>query len=76
MSETECSGCRVKVKSYKNDSFECYCYLLVKVSLCYQYTMQDLLERVQASEEEIKAYLSNIHACQIEGKLRFGWNNN
>ncbi|XP_068616496.1 sister chromatid cohesion protein DCC1 [Brachionichthys hirsutus] len=32
-----------------------------------RYTMQDLLERVQASEEEIKTYLEAIHACQIDG---------
>lgn len=36
---------------------------------CYQYTMQDLLERIQASEEEIKTHLENIHACQIDGNL-------
>lgn len=31
--------------------------------------MQDLLERIQASEEEIKTHLEIIHACQIDGKL-------
>lgn len=30
--------------------------------------MQDLLERIQASEEETKAHLETIHACQIDGK--------
>lgn len=38
------------------------------VLFCYQYTMQDLLERIQASEEELKAHLEAIHACQIDGK--------
>lgn len=38
------------------------------VFLCYQYTMQDLLERIQASEEETKTHLKTIHACQIDGK--------
>lgn len=33
--------------------------------------MQDLLERIQASEEEITTHLETIHACQIDGKLRF-----
>uniref|UniRef100_A0A8C6LGJ3 Sister chromatid cohesion protein DCC1 n=1 Tax=Nothobranchius furzeri TaxID=105023 RepID=A0A8C6LGJ3_NOTFU len=32
-----------------------------------RYTMQDLLERIQASEEEIKNHLVTIHACQIDG---------
>lgn len=41
------------------------------VFLCHQYTMQDLLERIQASEEEIKAHLDIIHACQIDGKWWF-----
>lgn len=36
---------------------------------CYQYTMQDLLERIQASEEEMETHLGTIHACQIDGKL-------
>uniref|UniRef100_A0A3Q3QFE4 Sister chromatid cohesion protein DCC1 n=1 Tax=Monopterus albus TaxID=43700 RepID=A0A3Q3QFE4_MONAL len=35
-----------------------------------RYTMQDLLERIQASEEEIKTHLETIHACQIDGYLR------
>uniref|UniRef100_A0A3Q4B2I0 Sister chromatid cohesion protein DCC1 n=1 Tax=Mola mola TaxID=94237 RepID=A0A3Q4B2I0_MOLML len=35
-----------------------------------RYTMQDLLERIQASEEEIKAHLPTIHACQIDGYWR------
>lgn len=35
--------------------------------LCSQYTMEDLLERIQASEEEIKTYLETIHASQIDG---------
>ncbi|KAG8010201.1 Sister chromatid cohesion protein DCC1 [Nibea albiflora] len=35
-----------------------------------QYTMQDLLERIQASEEEIKTHLETIHACQIDGYWR------
>lgn len=34
-----------------------------------QYTMEDLLERIQASEEEIKAHLETIHVCQIDGNL-------
>lgn len=38
------------------------------VFFSYQYTMQDLLERIQASEEEIKTHLETIHACQIDGK--------
>ncbi|TKS81848.1 Sister chromatid cohesion protein DCC1 [Collichthys lucidus] len=35
-----------------------------------RYTMQDLLERIQASEEEIKTHLETIHACQIDGYWR------
>lgn len=31
--------------------------------------MQDLLERIQASEVEIKDHLETIHACQIDGKV-------
>ena len=30
--------------------------------------MEDLLERIQASEEELKTHLETIHACQIDGK--------
>jgi len=43
-------------------------YVLVIRLLCWQYTLQDLLERIQASEEEIKSHLETIHACQIDGK--------
>ncbi|XP_035527942.1 sister chromatid cohesion protein DCC1 [Morone saxatilis] len=35
-----------------------------------RYTMEDLLERIQASEEEIKTHLETIHACQIDGYWR------
>ncbi|XP_041843772.1 sister chromatid cohesion protein DCC1 [Melanotaenia boesemani] len=35
-----------------------------------KYTMEDLLERIQASEEEIKTHLETIHACQIDGYWR------
>ncbi|XP_029359232.1 sister chromatid cohesion protein DCC1 isoform X2 [Echeneis naucrates] len=35
-----------------------------------KYKMQDLLERIQASEEEIKTHLETIHACQIDGYWR------
>ncbi|XP_029359231.1 sister chromatid cohesion protein DCC1 isoform X1 [Echeneis naucrates] len=35
-----------------------------------RYKMQDLLERIQASEEEIKTHLETIHACQIDGYWR------
>lgn len=35
-----------------------------------KYTMMDLLERIQASEEEIKAHLKIIHACEIDGYWR------
>lgn len=31
--------------------------------------MQDLLETIQASEEEIKTHLKTMHACQIDGNL-------
>ncbi|MEQ2185403.1 Sister chromatid cohesion protein DCC1, partial [Goodea atripinnis] len=34
------------------------------------YTMEDLLERIQASEEELKTHMETIHACQIEGYWR------
>lgn len=30
--------------------------------------MEDLLESIQASEEELKTSLEAIHACQIDGK--------
>ncbi|XP_028983777.1 sister chromatid cohesion protein DCC1 [Betta splendens] len=35
-----------------------------------KYTMQHLLERIQASEEEITTHLETIHACQIDGYWR------
>lgn len=31
--------------------------------------MEDLLDRIQASEKEIISQLQNIHACEIDGKL-------
>lgn len=31
--------------------------------------MEDLLERIQASEEEIKIHLETNHACQVEGSV-------
>uniref|UniRef100_A0A8C1V3M4 Sister chromatid cohesion protein DCC1 n=1 Tax=Cyprinus carpio TaxID=7962 RepID=A0A8C1V3M4_CYPCA len=34
------------------------------------YTMDDLLERIQASREEIEAHLQNVHACEIDGFWR------
>lgn len=30
--------------------------------------MEELLERIQGSREEIEAYLQGIHACKIDGK--------
>lgn len=30
--------------------------------------MQDLFDRIQASEEELMSHLETIHACQIDGK--------
>lgn len=33
--------------------------------------MEDLLERIQASEQEIKSQLEVIHACQIDGIVLF-----
>ncbi|KAM6935724.1 sister chromatid cohesion protein DCC1 [Lycodopsis pacificus] len=35
-----------------------------------RYTMQDLLDRIQSSEEELKIHLETIHACQIDGYWR------
>ncbi|XP_060776509.1 sister chromatid cohesion protein DCC1 [Neoarius graeffei] len=35
-----------------------------------KYTMKDLLERIQGSQEEIEAYLQGIHACEINGYWR------
>ncbi|XP_029308198.1 sister chromatid cohesion protein DCC1 [Cottoperca gobio] len=35
-----------------------------------RYTIQDLLETIQASEEELKTNLETIHACQIDGYWR------
>ncbi|CAN9514019.1 unnamed protein product [Ophioblennius macclurei] len=35
-----------------------------------RYTVNDLLERIQASEEEIKTHLETIHACEIDGYWR------
>lgn len=31
--------------------------------------MLDLLERIQASEQEINTHLETVHACQIDGNL-------
>ncbi|KAM3873694.1 sister chromatid cohesion protein DCC1 [Diretmus argenteus] len=36
----------------------------------HRYTMRDLLDRIQASEEEIQTHLQTIHACQIDGYWR------
>lgn len=33
--------------------------------------MDELLERIQASKEEIEAQFQNIHACEIDGELRW-----
>ncbi|XP_034409477.1 sister chromatid cohesion protein DCC1 [Cyclopterus lumpus] len=35
-----------------------------------RYTMQDLLNRIQSSEEELKTHLETINACQIDGYWR------
>ncbi|XP_037308785.1 sister chromatid cohesion protein DCC1 isoform X1 [Pungitius pungitius] len=35
-----------------------------------RYSMQDLLDRIQSSEEELKTHLKTIHACQIDGCWR------
>ncbi|XP_056617849.1 sister chromatid cohesion protein DCC1 [Triplophysa dalaica] len=35
-----------------------------------KYTMDELLERIQASKEEIEAQFQNIHACEIDGFWR------
>lgn len=35
-----------------------------------RYTMEDLLDRIQASEEELMSHLETIHACQIDGYWR------
>ncbi|KAM9404164.1 sister chromatid cohesion protein DCC1 isoform 1-T1 [Salvelinus alpinus] len=35
-----------------------------------KYTMGDLLERIQASEEELEAQLQTIHACEVNGYWR------
>uniref|UniRef100_A0A671PP38 Sister chromatid cohesion protein DCC1 n=1 Tax=Sinocyclocheilus anshuiensis TaxID=1608454 RepID=A0A671PP38_9TELE len=34
-----------------------------------KYSMDDLLERIQASREEIEAHLQNVHACEIDSEL-------
>ncbi|XP_030639158.1 sister chromatid cohesion protein DCC1 [Chanos chanos] len=35
-----------------------------------RYTLTDLLERIQASREEMEAHLKKIHACEIDGYWR------
>ncbi|KAI7806264.1 sister chromatid cohesion protein DCC1 [Triplophysa rosa] len=35
-----------------------------------KYAIYELLERIQASKEEIEAHLQNIHACEIDGFWR------
>uniref|UniRef100_A0A8C1RZY1 Sister chromatid cohesion protein DCC1 n=1 Tax=Cyprinus carpio TaxID=7962 RepID=A0A8C1RZY1_CYPCA len=40
------------------------------VGMQEEYTMDDLLERIQASREEIEAHLQNVHACEIDGFWR------
>ncbi|TRZ04455.1 hypothetical protein DNTS_025560 [Danionella cerebrum] len=35
-----------------------------------KYRMDDLLERIQASREEIEVHLQNLHACEINGYWR------
>ncbi|KAG1973922.1 sister chromatid cohesion protein DCC1 [Pimephales promelas] len=35
-----------------------------------RYTIDDLLERIQASREEIETHLQNVHACEIDGFWR------
>uniref|UniRef100_A0AAQ4RT58 Sister chromatid cohesion protein DCC1 n=1 Tax=Gasterosteus aculeatus aculeatus TaxID=481459 RepID=A0AAQ4RT58_GASAC len=35
-----------------------------------RYSMQDLLDRIQSSQDELKTHLKTIHACQIDGYWR------
>ncbi|XP_076016924.1 sister chromatid cohesion protein DCC1 isoform X2 [Genypterus blacodes] len=35
-----------------------------------RHTMMDLLDKIQASEEELQAHLQTMHACQIDGFWR------
>lgn len=37
--------------------------------LLFQYTTEDLLDQIQASEEEIMAQLQVLNACEIEGSI-------
>ncbi|KAM8871182.1 sister chromatid cohesion protein DCC1 [Spinachia spinachia] len=41
-----------------------------KENTANRYSMQDLLDRIQASEDELKTHLKTIHACQIDGYWR------
>lgn len=50
--------------------------LIKEFFICFQYTMQDLLDRIQASEEELMSHLETIHACQIDGKYFLFLHNN
>lgn len=37
--------------------------------LLFQYTTEDLLDQIQASEEEIMAQLQVLNACEIGGSI-------
>lgn len=37
----------------------------------FQYTTEDLLDQIQASEEEIMAQLQVLNACEIGGSMTY-----
>ncbi|XP_074057571.1 sister chromatid cohesion protein DCC1 [Macrotis lagotis] len=70
----ELRRCRPKLKKLKKllmeNPYEGPDAQKEKDSKYSRYTMADLLDQIQASEEEILAHLQVLHACKIEGYWR------
>ncbi|KAM7075501.1 sister chromatid cohesion protein DCC1 isoform 2-T2 [Molossus nigricans] len=70
----ELRRCRPKLKKLKRllmeNTYEGPDSQKEKDSNCSKYTTEDLLDQIQASEEEIMAQLQVLNACEIEGYWR------
>ncbi|XP_036119684.1 sister chromatid cohesion protein DCC1 [Molossus molossus] len=70
----ELRRCRPKLKKLKRllmeNTYEGPDSQKEKDSNCSKYTTEDLLDQIQASEEEIMAQLQVLNACEIEGFWR------
>lgn len=59
----------VSLKIYSSKALKCF--LFVFFFPWFQYTTEDLLDQIQASEEEIMAQLQVLNACVIEGSVTY-----